>query len=88
MSALKIIANPGQCGCGCKEAVKGKTARFRPGHDARLRGELLRAHAAGRPVALTTGGETATIQAAEYAALAFSPVGLASWTRSAEKAAR
>lgn len=29
------------CLCGCKEATQG---RFRPGHDAKLKGKLLRAH--------------------------------------------
>ena len=31
------------CRCGCGETPKGKKARFIPGHDARLRGILLRA---------------------------------------------
>lgn len=34
------------CRCGCGATPKGKKARFIPGHDARLRGILLRAIAA------------------------------------------
>jgi hypothetical protein len=30
------------CLCGCREPVRGKKSRFRPGHDARLYGELKR----------------------------------------------
>lgn len=30
------------CLCGCEEPVRGKKSRFRPGHDARLYGELKR----------------------------------------------
>jgi hypothetical protein len=30
------------CLCGCGEPVRGKKSRFRPGHDARLHGELKR----------------------------------------------
>jgi hypothetical protein len=30
------------CLCGCRESVRGKNSRFRPGHDARLHGELKR----------------------------------------------
>lgn len=30
------------CLCGCGESVRGKKSRFRPGHDARLYGELKR----------------------------------------------
>ena len=35
------------CGCGCGELV---TRRFKPGHDARLKGEMLRAYRSGDPV--------------------------------------
>jgi hypothetical protein len=30
------------CLCGCREPMRGKKSRFRPGHDARLYGELKR----------------------------------------------
>jgi hypothetical protein len=33
---------PRPCLCGCGESVRGKKSRFRPGHDARLHGELKR----------------------------------------------
>jgi hypothetical protein len=33
---------PRTCLCGCREPVRGNKSRFRPGHDARLYGELKR----------------------------------------------
>lgn len=43
------------CLCGCQEETPG---RFRPGHDAKLKGKLLRAHLAGVKVrALYDEGE-------------------------------
>lgn len=42
------------CGCGCGEQV---TRRFKPGHDMRLKGALLRAYRAGGP-----GAEEAKIR--------------------------
>jgi hypothetical protein len=33
---------PRTCLCGCHEPMRGKKSRFRPGHDARLLGELKR----------------------------------------------
>jgi hypothetical protein len=33
---------PRTCLCGCRESVRGKNSRFRPGHDARLYGKLKR----------------------------------------------
>jgi hypothetical protein len=33
---------PRTCLCGCGESVRGKKSKFRPGHDARLCGELKR----------------------------------------------
>jgi hypothetical protein len=32
----------GTCLCGCREPVRGKKSKFRPGHDMRLYGELKR----------------------------------------------
>jgi len=34
-----------ECACGCGETTRG--GRFKPGHDARLRGQLLKGHDAG-----------------------------------------
>ena len=42
--AVAIAPGRGQCECGCGAATK---SRFAPGHDARLRGVLQRAYAAG-----------------------------------------
>lgn len=41
------------CGCGTKPASKGRT--FAMGHDARLRGKLIRAHLTGTPVVVVVG---------------------------------
>ncbi len=76
---LRLTVRPGQCGCGCGEEIRA-TSKFRPGHDARAKGALLRCHRAGGKVTINSEAMTP----AEYAALVFSPVGLASWTRSAD----
>ena len=39
-------ATPAKCACGCGEATSG--GRFRPGHDARFAGQLIRAVVAGQ----------------------------------------
>lgn len=44
---------PALCACGCGEPPRGKGATFGMGHDARLRGKLARALAAGCEVVLT-----------------------------------
>lgn len=38
------------CHCGCLGEVAGAKSTFQMGHDARLRGKLIRAHLAGVPV--------------------------------------
>lgn len=81
---LRLTVRPGQCGCGCGEQVRA-TSKFRPGHDARTKGALLRCHRAGGRVTVSGDGKGVTMTPAEYAALVFSPVGVASWTRSADK---
>jgi hypothetical protein len=40
--AAVVISAPGECHCGCGEAT-GARARFRPGHDGRYKGQLIRA---------------------------------------------
>ena len=50
------------CACGCGETPQGRRARFRPGHDARLRGVLLRAAEAAGPDA--TADERTAAEAA------------------------
>lgn len=44
---------PKLCPCGCAEAPRGKGATFGMGHDARLKGKLTRAAAAGSQIVLT-----------------------------------
>lgn len=46
------IDSEDRCGCGCGELVK-PGSRFRQGHDARLKGDLLRAARAMKPFAIT-----------------------------------
>lgn len=56
--SVSLLVGDGLCACGCGEAPTGKKAKFRMGHDARLKGRLTRAHSAGFTLALveeTTG---------------------------------
>lgn len=48
------------CPCGCGDWPKGSKAIFGMGHDARLRGILIRAHLTGTPIVrhLVAGGAT------------------------------
>lgn len=48
-----VGGDPAYCPCGCAEAPRGKGATFGMGHDARLRGKLARALAAGSKIVLT-----------------------------------
>lgn len=51
---LEVVGgDPALCACGCAEAPRGKGATFGMGHDARLRGKLARALAAGSKIVLT-----------------------------------
>lgn len=45
------------CPCGCNEAPSGKGTTFKMGHDARLRGKLIRAHLTGTKVVEVVDGE-------------------------------
>jgi hypothetical protein len=47
------------CPCGCGAVPVGKTAVFMMGHDARLRGKLIRAHLTGTEVVRYVDGEQA-----------------------------
>lgn len=68
---LFLIVEEGQCGCGCTEAVsKGK--RFRMGHDARLKGKLIRAGRAGIEVHVFDGGGVSSSDPLNYAKNALS----------------
>lgn len=52
------------CLCGCKDPTPG---RFRPGHDARLKGKLLRAHLAKAPLTVVKDGKETQKTARAYA---------------------
>jgi hypothetical protein len=60
--ALVSIAVPAgtdarcSCACGCQVAPS-RRARFRPGHDQRLKGILARAQAAGAKIEVTVDGK-------------------------------
>ena len=47
---ILAVPNEKSCPCGCGERPKGKKATFAMGHDARLRGILIRAHLTDTPV--------------------------------------
>lgn len=47
------------CLCGCGQPPAGKTSKFKMGHDARLRGKLIRAYCTGTLVT-TIGEDTVT----------------------------
>lgn len=56
--SVSLLIGEGLCACGCGETLTGKKARFRMGHDAKLKGKLTRAHSASITIALieeTTG---------------------------------
>ena len=50
------------CPCGCREALAANS-RFRMGHDARLRGKLVRAHVTGTDVTIVKGRDVSTSSA-------------------------
>lgn len=45
-----LVIDEGDCLCGCHQKPVGAKAEFRMGHDARLRGKLIRAHCTGTDV--------------------------------------
>ncbi len=51
-----LLADAGQCPCGCGEKPTGEGRTFKMGHDARLKGILIRAHITGKEVAQVGGG--------------------------------
>jgi len=76
---LHLVIEEGQCQCGCElQSNKGK--RFRQGHDAKLKGKLIRAYLAGYDVLRTQGGITVGDSALNYA-------GQYNWTSYLERAA-
>ena len=48
--SLILVVKSDHCLCGCRQAPTGRNAKFRMGHDARLRGKLIRAHCTNAPV--------------------------------------
>lgn len=77
---LVLRVNPGQCLCGCGETPKGSKSLFAMGHDARLKGKLIRAHLTGTPVTVITSREAQTKDAVEAA----SEIGWDAYLREAE----
>lgn len=56
--AVSLVVGIGLCACGCGNNPAGRKAKFCMGHDARLKGVLMRAYSAGLNLALveqTTG---------------------------------
>ena len=58
-NGVVILRGQGLCACGCGKAPQTAKSRFAQGHDARLRGRLMRAHVTGTPVtiAMKNGGD-------------------------------
>lgn len=61
---LVLDISDSTCLCGCKEPTPG---RFRPGHDARLKGRLLRAHMNKTGVTILRDGKEQQMTARAYA---------------------
>lgn len=61
---LILRVKEGQCACGCGEAPSGSKSVFRMGHDARLRGKLIRAHLTGTPVVLVDEAQPSPVSTA------------------------
>lgn len=60
------------CPCGCREEL-ASSSRFRMGHDARLRGKLVRAHVTGTDVTIIKGRDVSTQSALAVAEQFSSP---------------
>lgn len=56
----------GTCLCGCKGEAAG---RFQPGHDARMKGKLMRAHIAGVGLTIIEGKESVDASALQVAGI-------------------
>ncbi len=54
------------CRCGCQQKPVGPKAEFRMGHDARLRGKLIRAHCTDTEVTTIDGDKPAVTNTAMY----------------------
>lgn len=62
-----LITADDTCKCGCGQTPKGKNSAFCMGHDARLRGKLIRAHLMGYEVAVYDGGTVTSGAAMTFA---------------------
>lgn len=76
---LVLRVQEGQCHCGCGEK-KSEKALFRMGHDARLRGKLIRAHLTDTPVVLVDEAQPSPVSTAYDLAKKYS------WTQYLEAA--
>ena len=56
-TTVVLLRDEGCCPCGCNTRPAGKNRTFAIGHDARLRGKLIRAHLTGTPVVYITSDE-------------------------------
>lgn len=67
--SVSLLIGEGLCACGCGETLTGRKARFRMGHDAKLKGKLTRAHAAQVTVSLVeeSTGVADVLDPLEYA---------------------
>jgi hypothetical protein len=52
---LILVVDPGTCHCGCTTQLTNAKRNFRQGHDATLKGKLIRAHLTGTPVRVNDG---------------------------------
>jgi hypothetical protein len=68
LGTVVLVVGEGDCKCGCGDKTARPTSNFRPGHDAKLRGKLGRAHAAGVNVTTIHGDEQQTRAPLEVAA--------------------
>lgn len=64
------------CACGCGEAVANAKRNFRPGHDQRLMGILVRAEREGLEVSWMAGGVMISGTATDYARLVLGDAGV------------
>lgn len=58
---------PDHCPCGCGEKSKGKNSVFLMGHDARMKGIILRAYVANSPITFKTNDGLVTYKASQVA---------------------
>lgn len=57
-TTVVLVIKTGQCICGCGSKTNSERSQFLQGHDARLRGILLRAQLHDRPIVISSDGES------------------------------